>query len=212
MPFWVQITQNYDAYHIWCCHSENTPGSTWVPWQSNYGTCPEHEPHLHQLLPISYYNRKTSVLKGKYSKALLLGENRKQNRPPLMAERKRQIQGSLCEALENIRVMFQKLNNFTQWKKTLTATGACLDYCCFVIQLPTIFLTAFSQTTICILIQMKLCPDTDSFERISGEIIIMFSKHIHSIHSVQTNVKSHRVLTVCLRVELSQQIVEQTSC
>lgn len=120
-----------------------------------------------------------------------------------MAERKQQIQGSLCEALENIRVMFQKLNNFTQWKKTLTATGACLDYCCFVIQLPTMFLTAFSQTTICILIQMKLCPDTNSFERISGEIIIMFSKHIHLIHSVQTNVKSHWILTVCLRVELS---------
>lgn len=44
-----------------------------------------------------------------------------------MAERKQQVQWSLCEALENIRVMFQKLNNFTQWKKTLTATGACLD-------------------------------------------------------------------------------------
>lgn len=71
---------------------------------------------------------------------------------PLKAERKQQVQWSLCEALENIRVMFQKLNNFTQWKKTLTATGACLDFCGFVIQLPTDVLTAFSQTTICILV------------------------------------------------------------
>jgi len=58
-----------------------------------------------------------------------------------MAERKQQVQWSLCEALENVRVMFQKLNIFTQWKKTLTATGACLDYCGFVIQLPTDVLT-----------------------------------------------------------------------